>query len=248
MPVATATTHFESNPSWLRVIIVKKDRFAAEYIRHAVTTCDGVAEVQCAQTAEAGLCAMRARAVHLGIFGLTFSDTDGIDLISSVKAERLAFRILVVSSRDDETARWYLRPGFVDGYVNPERDDLGTLRNIIATVANGGIYFSSKATKPHLKPATPPFTQLLSAHERKIFALLGDGCDDKQAGTLLELSQHTIHAHRRRIMSKLGIQSRTELMRAAIQRGVIRITSQRTLRPGLQAEFRLTPPSQAEHG
>lgn len=182
---------------------------------------------------------MRIRAVHLGIFGLTFSDTDGIDLISSVKAERLAFRILVVSSRDDETARWYLRPGFVDGHLNPERDNLGALRNIIATVANGGTYFSSRSTKPPFKPATPPFTQLLSAHERKIFALLGDGCDDKQAGMLLELSQHTIHAHRRRIMSKLGVQSRTELMRAAIQLGVVRITSKDTLRPGLQSEFKI---------
>src|SRR5688500_15269536 len=161
--------------------------------------CDAVAEVQCAQTAEEGLCAMRNCAVHLGIFGLTFSDIDGIDLISSVKAERLAFRILVVSSRDDETVRWYLRPGLVDGYFNSERDDVSALSSIIATVANGGTYFSPKAAKPPCKHATPPFTQLLSVHERKIFALLGDGCDDKQAGTLLELSQHTVHAHRRRI-------------------------------------------------
>ena len=240
--VITVTDRSQSSAGWLRVIVVKRDPFAAEFIRQIATTCDAVSDVRCAQTAAAGLLAMRICPVHLGIFGLTLSDTDGIDLISSVRAERLAFRILVVSSRDDETVRSHLRPGLVDGYFHSEFDNWNALGRIIATVANGGIYFTPRA-KPPFKPALPPFTQLLSVYEQRIFALLGDGCDDKGAARLLDISEHTVHAHRSRIMRKLGVQSRTELMRAAIQLGVVRITSQDILRPGLQSEFKIKAPS-----
>lgn len=235
---STTTTELrQSSTSWLRVLVVKSDPFAAQFIRQRAATCDAVCDVKSAHTAAGGLLAMRSCPVHLGIFGLTFSDTDGIDLISYVRAERLAFRILVVSSRNDETARSHLRPGLVDGYFNSQVDDWSAIDRIIAKVANGGSYFSPNVNPPFKQP--PPFYQLLSPHEQKLFALLGDGCDDKTAARMLDLSVHTIHAHRSRIMRKLGLQSRTELMRAAIQRGVVRITSRDTLRPGLQSEFQV---------
>jgi DNA-binding NarL/FixJ family response regulator len=226
-------------PPALRAIIVKRDRTAAEFIRHAITRSGAVAESDCHQTAASALQALRERPVYLGVFGVTLSDMDGLDLISIVITERLALRILAFSSRRDELVRAHLRPGRVDGFFNPELDDLAALPSVINRVAQGGMYFSPEVGPGcgNAAPARATLDQILSPHELRIFALLGDGCDDGCAAEKLGLSAHTVHGHRQRIMRKLDVQTRTDLMRVAIQRGVVRITPDRVLRPGFDFHF-----------
>ena len=68
--------------------------------------------------------------------------------------------------------------------------------------------------------------------ELQVFSVIGDGSDDEVAASRLEMNVHTIHTHRRNIMKKLGVQTRTELMKEAIRRGIVRITAENVIRPG----------------
>ncbi len=221
-----------------RIVIVKRDRIAAEFIRQAVQGAGIAAEAPCFQTAEAALAALASQPAHLGIFGLTFADSDGLDLISLAASRRLVLRILVVSGRRDEVARQHLRPGRVEGFFDSETDDCARLPLAIRRVHEGGSYFSPPGPGATTGTADgPTLPQVLSGHELRILALLGDGCDDKTAAARLGLSLHTIHGHRQRIMRKLGVRSRTELMRTAVQRGLVRLTPTRILRPGFEVDF-----------
>jgi two-component system capsular synthesis response regulator RcsB len=220
----------------LRLVVVKRDRMAGEFIRHAASTTGLIGESVCCQTATAALQVLRGRASHLGIFGLTLSDMDGLDLISSVVAERLLSRVLVVSGRRDERVRHQLRRGHVDGFIDSENDDCSRLAEIVRHVANGGSYFSPSLVAAPPRSEGPSLCQLLTPHEMKVFAIVGNGCDDREAAAILGLSQHTVHGHRRRIMHKVGVQTRSGLMRVAIQRGLVRITPQGVLRPGFESQ------------
>jgi two-component system response regulator NreC len=61
----------------------------------------------------------------------------------------------------------------------------------------------------------------LSARERQVLELVAQGCNNQQIGVKLNLSHKTVARHRERIMSKLKMHSRTELVKFAIRTGLI---------------------------
>ncbi|MES2697727.1 MAG: response regulator transcription factor [Verrucomicrobiota bacterium] len=217
----------------LSAMVIKHDRLAAEAIRSAVAQSFMFSDVRCVHSASNALRSLQADRAYLVVAGLSFPDIDGIDLVHIITKQRLALRLMIVSGRRDEVVRLRLRPGCVDGFFDSGVEDPESLVLAARKVCEGGAYFSATALTPSKAGAKQPsLFQTLTTHELKIFALIGDGCDDKKAAARLGLSAHTLHSHRRRIMKKIGVQSRADLMRVAIERGVIRIAGGRVFRPG----------------
>jgi two-component system response regulator NreC len=61
----------------------------------------------------------------------------------------------------------------------------------------------------------------LSARERQVLELVAQGLSNHDIGEKLNLSHKTIARHRERIMAKLKMHSRTELVKFAIRTGLI---------------------------
>jgi two-component system response regulator NreC len=61
----------------------------------------------------------------------------------------------------------------------------------------------------------------LSARERQVLELVAQGLNNQQIGERLHLSHKTVARHRERIMGKLNMHSRTELVKFAIRTGLI---------------------------
>ncbi len=62
---------------------------------------------------------------------------------------------------------------------------------------------------------------ILTKRERQVLEMVGDGRNNTYIGEKLELSPKTIARHRERIMKKLNMHSRTELVKFAIRTGLI---------------------------
>jgi two-component system response regulator NreC len=62
---------------------------------------------------------------------------------------------------------------------------------------------------------------ILSARERQVLESVAQGLNNDQIGRQLDLSPKTIARHRERIMNKLNMHSRTELVKCAIRTGLI---------------------------
>ena len=62
---------------------------------------------------------------------------------------------------------------------------------------------------------------ILSQRERQVLELVGEGLNNHDIGRRLGLSPKTIARHRERIMKKLNMHSRTELVKFAIRTGLI---------------------------
>ncbi len=62
---------------------------------------------------------------------------------------------------------------------------------------------------------------VLSRRERQVLELVGQGLTNREIGEQLGLSPKTIARHRERIMKKLNMHSRTELVKFAIKTGLI---------------------------
>ncbi|MFH2103681.1 MAG: response regulator transcription factor [Chloroflexota bacterium] len=65
--------------------------------------------------------------------------------------------------------------------------------------------------------------EALSQRERQVLELVAQGLNNQQIGEKLGLSPKTIARHRERIMKKLNMHSRTELVKFAIRTGLVKL-------------------------
>lgn len=63
--------------------------------------------------------------------------------------------------------------------------------------------------------------ELLTAREREVLQLAAQGLSNAEIGERLSISPRTAETHRTNFLRKLGVQSQTDLVRFAIQRGLI---------------------------
>jgi two-component system NarL family response regulator len=63
----------------------------------------------------------------------------------------------------------------------------------------------------------------LSAREIQVLELIVRGLANKQIAYALSIAEHTVKNHVKNILSKLGVQDRTQAATAAIQRGIVHL-------------------------
>jgi two-component system response regulator NreC len=76
------------------------------------------------------------------------------------------------------------------------------------------------------EPAAPatlerPATPTLSPRERQVLGLLAHGHTNREVADRLSLSVKTVETHRARLSDKLGLHSRADLVRLAIELGLL---------------------------
>ena len=82
-----------------------------------------------------------------------------------------------------------------------------------------------RSSIPLPKQQTTTSYERLSDREREVLKLLADGLALKDIATQLTLSVKTIDAHKTNLMRKLDLHDRSELIKYAIQRKLIRLPS-----------------------
>ncbi len=70
--------------------------------------------------------------------------------------------------------------------------------------------------------ATDPY-DALTDREKQVLKLVAEGHSNKEVAALLDISVKTAMSHREHIMQKLDLHSRTDLIKFALQKGVIRV-------------------------
>ena len=62
----------------------------------------------------------------------------------------------------------------------------------------------------------------LTPREQEVLTLLAEGKGNDEIADLLSISNHTVARHRENLMGKLGLHSRSELVKYAIRKGLIK--------------------------
>jgi two-component system response regulator NreC len=149
-----------------------------------------------------------------------------IKLIEQLREEGLPTRVLVLTMHDDPA---YLRAALAAGsagYIVKTAADTELLRTIRAvhqgqTVVNVGL---PKTPAHPVVAAEPPRSTgfaSLSAREQEVCTLLARGHTNQEIADSLFLSVKTIETYRARIAAKLGLRSRAELVRYALEVGLL---------------------------
>lgn len=141
--------------------------------------------------------------------------TGGIAVIEALAGLHPVPRPLVYSMREDVDAIGRSLAAGALGYVT-KAEAWQTLATAIRIVAGGGRYLSPMASRAMGRAAGADPPQELSARERDVFRLLGEGFGVTEIGERLDLSGRTVESYCGRLIVKLHLAGMRELRRSAI--------------------------------
>jgi two-component system NarL family response regulator len=160
--------------------------------------------------------------VHLPdvtLLDLRMPGMGGVEAAIAIRSEFPGARMIALTTYGgDEDIRRALAAG-VQAYLTKDvlHDEL--LKAIRAVYA--GQTYLPAAVAASLAAQLP--RPDLSAREVQVLALIVRGLANKQIAFTLSIAEHTVKNHVKNILSKLGVQDRTQAATAAIQRGIIHL-------------------------
>jgi DNA-binding NarL/FixJ family response regulator len=110
-----------------------------------------------------------------------------------------------------------------------KRSDIDELALALQLVSTGNTYFSRELAEHldipeivHAAKSRAPSISDLTARERQVLQLIAEGHTMKSIGPMLGISAKTVEGHNGRIMAKLAARNRADLVRHAIEAGLVR--------------------------
>jgi len=172
--------------------------------------------------AENGVDAISAYELHqpdVTLLDLRMPVMEGVEVVRQIRERdpRALVIILTTYDTDDEISR-ALKAG-AKAYVLKDisADDLvGCIRNVLA----GKTYLAPAAAAKLAEGVTHV---QLTPREMASLRLLADGKANKEIANALDISERTVKTHLAHLFEKLGVTSRTEAIKVATRRGLVRL-------------------------
>jgi two-component system response regulator NreC len=179
---------------------------------------DGAEALRLAQTIKPDVVVM-----DIGMPGVS-----GIDATARIRRELPSTKVLILSMHDDQGyLRQALRAG-ASGYVLKKAADTELLAAIRAA-ARGEVFLDPSLAKEFVEDVVLPKAQesdipMLSDREREVLHLLARGHTNQQVADRLCIGVKSVETYKARLMDKLGLKGRAELVRYALTHGLLKDT------------------------
>jgi two-component system response regulator NreC len=163
------------------------------------------------------------------LMDLTMPGRGGIAAAADVRRASPRTRIIVLTMHEDEAYVRLAASAGVDGYVL-KRALAEELVAAIRDVHAGGRHappelrqaFFQPYQEPEAKEGLHAGAQALTEREREVVGLIALGYTNAEIGRNLHISEKTVETHRARILSRLGLRTRADLVRFAIEHGLMK--------------------------
>jgi len=162
----------------------------------------------------------RKFAPQVVVMDLSMPGCGGIKATEDLRRECPDIKVVVLTMHDDEAYVRMARLAGAAGFVL--KKSLATeLIRAIQTVLAGKTHFPMSDLPPPVRPCQSPL-DLISEREREILGLIALGYTSAEIAAKLHISDKTVETHRAHIFEKLGLQSRADLVRFALDHGLLK--------------------------
>jgi two-component system, NarL family, response regulator NreC len=175
----------------------------------------------------------KAREINpdVALMDITMPKTGGLQALEQLQQECPHTRVLVLTMHDDPAYACSVLAAGGSGYVVKRAADSDLLtairvvyrgRTFVDPTLAGSLVQDLLGRKVPLGPTDRSAPRnLLSPREREVLLLLAQGYTNRQAATWMLVSVKTVETYRARIAQKLGLHSRADLTRYALESGVL---------------------------
>jgi two-component system response regulator NreC len=163
------------------------------------------------------------------IMDITLPDISGIDVTRRIKETHPEVAVVALTIHEDQQYFFEMLQVGASGYV-PKRAAPDDLITAIRAAHRGEMYiypslakllvgdFLSRSGDDDAKETMTGLTP----REQEVLSLLAEGKTNDEIAGLLSVSVHTVARHRENLMGKLGLHNRSELVKYAIRKGLIK--------------------------
>ncbi|RJQ42577.1 MAG: DNA-binding response regulator [Gaiellales bacterium] len=156
---------------------------------------------------------------------------DGMEATRQIRKRNREIKVLVLTVHEnDEYLFQAFRAGAV-GYMLKQAAD-SDLVNAIQTVARGDYFLYSSITrtvvenfllKPYNGRESDSCCDTLTEREQEILKMIAEGYTCREIAEFLVISVKTVESHKAKIMDKLDLHKRPELVRYAIRKKILQV-------------------------
>ncbi|MBW4638637.1 MAG: response regulator transcription factor [Gloeocapsa sp. UFS-A4-WI-NPMV-4B04] len=206
-----------SQPTKIRVLIVDDHSLVAEGLANIINYDPEMTVVAQAEDGQQAIYRYREHQPDVTLMDLRMPRMGGVEAITAICTEFKSARIIVLTTYDgDEDIYRGLRVG-AQGYLLKDAKP-NELLNAIRIIHSGQHYVSPTVARKLVERMNNP---VLSERELEVLRLMAQGLSNQDIGTALNIGESTVKSHVTRILSKLGVNDRTQAVIVAVKRGFV---------------------------
>lgn len=153
---------------------------------------------------------------------------NGLIATKRLKEAAPDIKVLILTMHDDKEYIFRVLQAGASGYVLKSADDLDLIQ-AIRTVYKDEAYLYPKATKLLIENYMEKVSKgeqedrfdSLTPREEEVLSYFAKGYTNKEIAEMLFLSVKTVESHKSKIMDKLGLRTRPELVKYALKHGLL---------------------------
>lgn len=207
----------------IRIEVAEDQRLIRELLVAVLAREAGFEIVAEASTGKEAISLAQSTRPDIILLDVALPDVDGMEVARTLRKAQPKLAILALSIHEEPYfVQEMLRAG-ADGYV-VKSAATRELVQAIRTVTQGSMYLSPAVTRHAVGKNLALLSTAavrLSAREREVLILIANGNHSAEIAAKLSISVGTVEAHRRNIMTKLGLHTIAELTKYAVREGLI---------------------------
>jgi DNA-binding NarL/FixJ family response regulator len=215
----------------LRVLIADDDDLMRAGLRAILSTDETVDVVAEAANGREAVAAARQLAPDVVLMDVRMPELDGISATRELADSGASLRVLVLTTFEDDDYVFGALEAGASGFVL-KRTPPEQLIAAIHTVAAGEATLSPAVTRkviaamsarPRHEPRALRRLQELTPRERDVLELAARGLTNAEIADRLVIAESTVKSHLKRIVAKLNLRDRVQLVIFAYEAGLVRV-------------------------
>ena len=212
--------------SKIRVLLVDDHAIMRDGIRALLGLHDDIEIVGEASEGKEAIEKVQQLVPDVVVMDIAMPGMDGLEATRRIRKKSPEVKVLVLTQHDNREYILSAIKAGVAGYV-PKRALGSDLVSAIRTVYKGDSFLYPSAAAAlidsYLHQAEEEPYDRLTAREREILKLIAEGHTSREIAGILFISLKTVLGHRTKIMEKLDLHNRTELIKYAMRKGLIKM-------------------------
>lgn len=212
----------------IKILIAEDHRIVRDGLRMLLQSEPDFVVVAEAETGREAVARAKESKPDLAILDISMPDLSGLEATKLIKTESPQTQVLILTMHESEEYFFRALQAGASGYVLKK----AATQDLIAAaraVAQGEAFLYPSVAKKLIGDYVQRYEaggeaggySSLSERERGVLLLLAEGLSNQEIADRLSITQSTLQTHRAHILDKLGLRTTADLIKYAVQHGLV---------------------------